>query len=79
MCRTSYVGASPPGDDAARPGEVAVPSRCHGDVARVGVGRDVGEAQHGNVVRVAAIGRVVRVLTGGVSLLQLQLDCCSPH
>lgn len=41
---SSDVRAAPAGDDAARSGEVAVASRRHGDVARVGVRGNIGEA-----------------------------------
>jgi hypothetical protein len=57
----SDVRASPARNDAAAASEVAVVSRRHGYVARVGVRRNVGETQHGDVVRVAAARRVVRM------------------
>jgi len=57
----SDIRSSPASDRARHTGEVTVAGRCHGDVSGVSVGRNVGEPNRSNIVRVAAARRIVRV------------------
>ena len=61
------AGSPPAGDDAVLPRVVAGVRSRHRDVAGVGVGGDVGETKHGDIVGEALVSvvGVVRMLLNG--------------